>query len=395
MLAPWLAHAGGDEVVVIYNNNMPGSKLVAEHYAQMRHVPDTQVYGFDLPITEEMSRAEFRDELQFPLASRLVVDDLWQFGTVTNAATNGPPLRVDHPVVKSKIRYAVLCYGVPLKITPDPNLHELVREGTRPELLRNEAAVDSELAWLPLIKLNVPLSGPIPNWVYGITNPALLNPTNGILLVSRLDGPSVETALGLVDKALAAEHDGLWGRAYFDARGLPQSDTNYILGDEWILGAAEICREVGFETTVDKNPATFPADFPMSQIAIYCGWYSTAVFLDHSPCRRWNSCPARSRIICIPSSAVTLRSTNDFWVGPLLAKGATCTMGYVYEPYLPATPNVAAFLARLIAGGFTFGEAAWAAQPVLSWQTTVVGDPLYRPFGQGTVGVARGIRAHP
>ena len=45
------------------------------------------------------------------------------------------------------------------------------------------------------------------------------------------------------------------------------------MGDEWILGAAELCRKLGFETTVDKNPATFPADFPMSQIAIYCGWY--------------------------------------------------------------------------------------------------------------------------
>jgi tetratricopeptide (TPR) repeat protein len=81
-------------------------------------------------------------------------------------------------------------------------------------------------------------------------------------------------------------------------------------------------------------------------------------------------------------SAASLRSTNEFWVGPLLAKGATCTMGCVNEPYLAGTPNVAVFLARLIAGGFTFGEAAWAAQPVLSWQTTVVGDPLYRPFAK-------------
>jgi len=57
-------------------------------------------------------------------------------------------------------------------------------------------------------------------------------------------------------------------------------------------------------------------------------------------------------------------------------------MGCVNEPYLSGTPNVAAFLARLTVGGFTFGEAAWAAQPVLSWQTTVVGDPLYRPFAK-------------
>ena len=67
---------------------------------------------------------------------------------------------------------------------------------------------------------------------------------------------------------------------------------------------------------------------------------------------------------------------------PLLAKGATATMGCVYEPYLGATPDVAVFAARWLFHGFTFGEAAYAAQPVLSWQTTVVGDPLYRPFAK-------------
>jgi tetratricopeptide (TPR) repeat protein len=55
-------------------------------------------------------------------------------------------------------------------------------------------------------------------------------------------------------------------------------------------------------------------------------------------------------------------------------------MGCVYEPYLALTPNVALFLERLTMSQFTFGEAAWAAQPALSWQTTVIGDPLYRPF---------------
>jgi uncharacterized protein (TIGR03790 family) len=380
-LAPWLVHAGGDEVVVIYNNRMPGSKLVADHYAQMRQVPEAQVYGFDLPITEEMTRAEFGDALQFPLASRLVVDKIWQFGSVTNAATNGQPKRVENRVVESKIRYAVLCRGVPLKIAADPNLREPGRENVRPELLRNEASVDSELAWLPLLKMNIPLSGPLPNWVYGTTNMTLLHPTNGILLVSRLDGPSVEIARSLVDKALAAERDGLWGRAYFDARGLPQTDTNYILGDEWILGAGEICRQLGFETTVDKNPATFPADFPMSQIAIYCGWYDENVSGPFT-LPKVEFMPGAFAYHLHSSSAATLRSTNQFWVGPLLAKGATCTMGCVYEPYLSCTPNVHAFLARLTAGGFTFGEAAWTAQPALSWQTTVVGDPLYRPFGR-------------
>jgi len=57
-------------------------------------------------------------------------------------------------------------------------------------------------------------------------------------------------------------------------------------------------------------------------------------------------------------------------------------MGSVDEPYLGGTPDVAVFTGRLIFHGFTFGEAAYAGQPILSWQTTVVGDPLYRPFGK-------------
>ena len=46
--APLLAWAGGDEVVVIYNSRMPDSKVVAEHYARMRQVPEKQLYGLTL-----------------------------------------------------------------------------------------------------------------------------------------------------------------------------------------------------------------------------------------------------------------------------------------------------------------------------------------------------------
>ncbi|MEY2429889.1 MAG: hypothetical protein QOJ40_2774, partial [Verrucomicrobiota bacterium] len=81
-------------------------------------------------------------------------------------------------------------------------------------------------------------------------------------------------------------------------------------------------------------------------------------------------------------SAWTIRSATSHWVGPLLAKGATITMGCVDEPYLGGTPEVAVFAARFTFQGFTFGEAACASQAVLSWQTTVIGDPLYRPFGK-------------
>ena len=288
--------------------------------------------------------------------------------------------RVERRVVASKIRYLVLCYGVPLKIAPDPVLNQAPPKGLDPQLNRNEAAVDSELAWLPLVQTSVPLDGPLHNQIYGVTNTALLSPTNGILLVARLDGPSAEIAKSLVDKAMEAERDGLWGRAYFDARGLATNNSLY-LGDQWIQEGAKICRALGFETTLDDKPQTFPASFPLSQIAIYCGWYDGNVSGPFT-LPKVEFMPGAFAYHLHSFSANTLRSTTENWCGPLLAKGATCTMGCVYEPYLSATPNIPAFLARWLGAGFTFGEAAWAAQPVLSWQTTVVGDPLYRPFGK-------------
>jgi len=370
--------AGGDEVVVIYNASMPESKSVAEYYAKARQVPHKQIYGFRMTTNEVISRDEFRDSLQLPLARRLESDGLWQFGSVTNTATNGQPQRVERLVVASKIRYAVLCYGVPLKIAPDSNWHDSTNTNMRAELRRNEAAVDSELAWLPLVQVNVPLDGPLRNWFYGTTNAALLNPTNGILLVSRLDGPSADIARSLVDKSLAAERDGLWGRAYFDGRG--SSETNLLHVDKWIRNAAEICRVLGFETTLDENPETFPTSFPMSHIAIYCGWYDENVSGPFT-LPKVEFMPGAFAYHLHSFSAATLRADKN-WCGPLLAKGATCTMGCVYEPYLEFTPNIAVFIVRLAGTDFTFGEAAWAAQPVLSWQTTIIGDPLYHPSGK-------------
>jgi uncharacterized protein (TIGR03790 family) len=304
---------------------------------------------------------------------------LWHIGSVIVPASTNKPRHVEWRVIQSKIRYLALCYGIPLRVGENSSIHEEGYENLRPELRRNVAAVDSELALLPMIENKLPLGGPLRNWTYGATNTALLHPTNGILLVSRLDGPSATIARGLVDKALEAETNGLCGRAYFDLRNI--SEPGMKQGDDWIRGAAEICRRLGFESIVDTNGGTFPADFPMSQIAIYMGWYA-----EHA-CGPF----AQPTVEFMPGafayhlhsfSASTIRSTTLRWVGPFLAKGATATMGCVEEPYLAGTPDMTVFAARFLYQGFSFGEAACACQSVLSWQTTVVGDPLYRPVAK-------------
>src|SRR5271169_4563533 len=210
------ASGAGDEVVLVYNVRVPESRELAEYYAKKRQVPTNQIFGFTLSTNESISRAEFRDDLQRPLAKALEKEKLWHIAARIVPPTNQLPGRVDWVVASSKIRYAVLCYGVPLKIESDPTLKEEGAEKLRPEMRRNEAAVDSELALLPLIEQKLPLNGPLRNPVYASTNAALLQPASGVLLVSRLDGPNATVARGLVDKALEAEAKGLWGRAYID-----------------------------------------------------------------------------------------------------------------------------------------------------------------------------------
>lgn len=367
----------GDSVVVVYNKNLAESKKVAQHYADKRGVPSSQLFGADVSAASEViSRPDFHDKLQKPLFDWLVKEKLF----TPNAQP--PPAKPDpayHYVSGARVRYIVLCYGIPLKIARDPNLKEEGGEKLQEALRgRNEAAVDADLALLPTTPGTLPLNGPLPNPFYLSTNAALLHPTNGLVLVARLDGPTADIANKLVDKAMQAESEGLWGRGYFDIRGLTNGE--YKLGDDWIRSAADITRRLGIEVSVDQSESTFSAGFPMSHVAIYAGWYdSNASGPFAQPTVEFM--PGAFAYHLHSFSAATLRSTTQNWVGPLLAKGATITFGSVDEPYLTGTPNVAAFIERLVYRRFNFAEAAYTSQSLLSWQTTVIGDPLYRPFG--------------
>lgn len=375
-----LSTGPGAEVVVVYNAALPESREVAEHYAQRRGVPAAQVWGLNLPTGEDIAWKDFLERFERPLLEKLERSGLWRFApaeTVTNGPTRSESRR--ERLVESRIRYLLLCYGVPLRIPHDPNLHDPGAETLRPEFQKNGAAVDSELACLPLARNRLLRTGPRPNPLFAATNASLLHPTNNILLVTRLDGPAADIARALVDKALTAEADGLWGRAYFDMRNATEPAMKQ--GDDWIRNAAEICRRLGFETVVDTGGDTFPPGFPMSHIAFYAGWYREHI-AGPLAAAQVEFMPGAFAYHIHSFSAVTLRATNRAWVGPLLARGVTCTFGCVHEPYLGGTPDVGVFAARFLFQGFTFAEAAYAAQPVLSWQTTVVGDPLYRPWAK-------------
>ena len=71
----------GDQVVVVYNSHMPESRALAEYYAKRRNVPAGQIFGFPLPVSQDISRLEFQDSLQKPLAKMFEQKKLWHIGS--------------------------------------------------------------------------------------------------------------------------------------------------------------------------------------------------------------------------------------------------------------------------------------------------------------------------
>ena len=368
----------GSEVLIIYNSSSTNSKAVAEHYAERRRVPGNQMLGLELPEKDGLSRTEYRELIQEPLLRELPKRQLASWSSELVPMDKDHAGSVRYKLNWAKFRYIVLCYGVPWIIVNDPLIHEPGMEQVPGPLRHNDASVDSDLALLPSLG-RVPLTSAIPNPWQKATNASVMQPGNGVFMVTRLDGPTPELASALVDKAMEAEKNGLWGNAFFDLRGIPSGE--YILGDQFITNAAAISRRHGYETYIDNAESLFPPEYPLNQVAIYMGWYSqnpagalaapTIEFMPGAIAYHLHS-----------FSGTYLHSSAAGWVGPLIAKGATVTLGCVLEPYLAMTPDVGILMDRLANRGFTFGEAALACQPTLSWMTIAVGDPLYRPFGR-------------
>ncbi|MBV8377272.1 MAG: TIGR03790 family protein [Verrucomicrobia bacterium] len=134
----------------------------------------------------------------------------------------------------------------------------------------------------------------------------------------------------------------------------------------------------GRPAILDRREALFPLGYPMTDAILYFGWYAaqaTGVFSD--PHFRFSRGAIAVHIHSF--SASTIRQADKFWVGPLIRHGAAATLGNVYEPFLQLTPTLDLFYDRLV-NGLTFAESAYASLRAVSWMTTIVGDPLYRPF---------------
>ena len=137
-------------------------------------------------------------------------------------------------------------------------------------------------------------------------------------------------------------------------------------------------RKNGIPVLSDDLPETFAQGYPITDAAAYFGWYWESIngpFLDSS----FRFVPGAVAAHLHSFSATTLHDPAKGWTGPLIEHGASASVGNVYEPYLIFTTDFGTMEEQLLSG-LTLAESYYAAQPVLSWTSLLVGDPLYRPY---------------
>lgn len=350
---------------ILVNDDFRDSAALAEEYCQLRGVSRDHILSLRAGVTEEISRANYEHFIRRPFFEQAQKRG-WML--IEDDAEGKPRL------VRNDIWILLLMRGMPLRIggtqlARNLNNADRVRQGT-------DAALDSELACLPL--LDYAIEGAIENSFH--RQPVSFNAdwARRLILVTRIDGPEVEDARRLMRDAAAVEPFGLAGRAYIDARGLTKG--GYAMGDEWLRRAYDLLWKAGFELDKDESEAVLRPSYPMTDTAFYAGWYSEP----SGPFTRddFRLLPGAVAYHIISNSGVTIRpkfASRTSWITTLVQKGAGCTMGAVSEPFLGLSTHVDVFAASLLEG-FTFAEAAYHAQPALSWKMTAVGDPLYRPF---------------
>jgi uncharacterized protein (TIGR03790 family) len=352
-------------VLVVSNRASAASETIARYYVEHRGISQANVCAIMTAVSESIARPAYEIQIEAPI---------WQ--CIAGARAH------------DRILYIVLTKDVPLRISGTGG-----RSGTN-------ASVDSELTLLYRRRSGqvVPVPGFVPNPYFAGTAPiANLQPfshrSQDIYLVTRLDGYTVQDAIGLIDKAAAAAPRG---RFILDERGT-LTDPG---GDRWLRAAAERLRGQGLEDriTLDESKQVLTNQ---SDVLGYYSWGSNdpAIRTRHfdmafvpgalagmfvsTDGRTFKEPPASWIPSDDPKNGV-FGGSHQSLMADLIREGATGAAGHVDEPYLDATirPDI---LFPAYVSGRNLAESYYAAMPYLSWQTIIVGDPLCAPFPHKTL----------
>ena len=359
---PSLLHAQSlnQRVLVVYNSANPASTAVANYYATQRSIPTANLCAINPPSTTSLTWSQYVSSVKTPVRNCL--------------NTVGP----------QDILYIVFTYMTPFIVVGSTNpigyaLDQYVSDIWDQYAQQDFYPVPPEVH--PYYDDAQSMGNVYQPFVSFASYRAQLGALT-IYSVWRLDGATQTLAQGLVDKAIAAETNGLAGQACLDRnRGLITGvlDSDYGEGDWDLHQAATFAGQTGFTVTEDPNPAEFgtpPAPLTCPNVALYSGWYH----LDHyNNVFTWNTGAIGFHLDS--DSALNPRSGPN-WSANAIINGITVTTGSVNEPYLEGLVRPGGTFRDLFQGA-NLGDAFLRNTRWLKWMILYLGDPLYRPFPGG------------
>jgi uncharacterized protein (TIGR03790 family) len=382
-----------NEVLIIANSDIKASVKIAQYYCAKRNVPTDNILSLSLgkTLNDSITRDDYEKQLAEPIRKKL---SDYEFAV--------------------RIRCLLTTYGVPIKVGKRgplkdqqdklKQLEKLVeQEKSKIERLKQNGVTDAskeikkserKLAYLQIqidcitgketnasvdSELSMVLCGgyELYRWQPNRLKDNLPGLYSNTLMVSRLDGPSIEIAKGLIDKAIKAEKTGLKGIVYIDSRGIAEDKNPYSFGsvDQSLRDLTAIAGlQTGLAVKEERTEKLFEAA-SCPQTAIYCGWYSLKKYVD-----AFDFIDGAVGFHISSLEAVDLRDPNSSqWCPAMLKDGITATLGAVAEPYLHSFPRPKEFFSELF-NGRCLVEAYYITNPFNSWQLVLIGDPLYTPF---------------
>jgi hypothetical protein len=279
---------------------------------------------------------------------------------------------------------------------------------------------NADFTTVPKTWTNLNLSGPI--WSTATTTPLPNRLLAGdIVLVCRLDGPSVQVVRDSLDRAqhivvnvntpailfdkdpnqldgatAAAPFNQLYAgidydlaRNAFTADGrfptvvsptIPGPGVNYngALGfdnfyvgplQDWVAGSGPIVTQpVLLLATYGSNHNFITAtNAGVSSATIYATSFSYVPGAIFNTIESYNGRDL---------GGLGIGGTPQQQAASFLASGGTFAIGNVWEPFAGSVPDNLYLSQNFVLGGLTWAEAAWSSIPALSWMQVVLGDPL-------------------
>ena len=244
-----------------------------------------------------------------------------------------------------------------------------------------DASVDSELSLLWWDRTQSGVAWRRPNPLHH----AFKKPAEGprreipILMVSRLDAPTVDLALHLVDRAMEAEQQGLIGTFYLDARGLPVKDQSDTYGryDQSLRDLNSfLTQHTTYRSKLENTETRLHRPGEAPDVALYVGWYRLRQYEDAFTFR-----PGAIGYHMASTEAVSVHNSSESgWCKNALERGITATLGSIGEPYLDAFPEPLEFVSLLMTGQYSLVETYYLTSRWVSWRMVLFGDPLYNPW---------------